>query len=124
MLREALVVSERWVPGKALGKNVVCPGTCQGSILMRMPRHESPKATHKSPPVPLNPSWQNIWPPGLGVVGSMTRRMPAWSRLAPEPSRRASEDTDLLSSSSAFCPELTHISVRTQGPLGVAAEAK
>lgn len=57
----------------------------RGSILMRMPRRESPQATHRSPLVPLNPSRQTIWPPGLRVVGPVTQRMPAWSRSAPEP---------------------------------------
>ena len=96
----------------------------RGSISMRMPHHESLQATHRSPLVPPNPSRQNIWPPGLRVVGSVTRRMPAWSRSAPEPHCRAPKDTERLNSSSVFCPEPTHISVRTQGPRGVAAEAK
>lgn len=109
------MVSERRVPWKVPGENVVRPGTCRGSILMRMPHRESLQATHRSPLVPLNPSRRNIWPPGLRVVGSVTRRMRAWSRSAPEPHRRAPEDTERLSSSSAFCPEPTHISVRTQG---------
>lgn len=76
---------------KAWHQKGVCPigsGAWKGE-LSGVLCHESLQVIHRSPPVPLNPSRQNIWPPGPRVAGPLTQRVPGWKRSAPEPSHGA-----------------------------------
>lgn len=76
-------------PGKAFHEGMAHPFGSGPSVGDGVPYRESLQATHKSPSVYLNPSWQNTWPLGLRIAGSLTRRMLGWSRSAPESSHRA-----------------------------------
>lgn len=80
---------------KAWHQRGVCPigsGAWKGE-LWGVLCQESLQVMYRSPPVPLNPSWQNIWPPGPRVAGPLTQRVPGWKRSAPEPSHGAPQGT-------------------------------
>lgn len=85
---EALVVSEM-ESLRALSKNVVRPGTCQGEHLDADASHEAQRPCWVTTCAP-EPSRQNtsgLWSQSSWI--HVTWRMPAWSRSAPEPSHRA-----------------------------------